>query len=78
MTKGTTNSGYVNSNGQVTIRDTGSPGTDKFQRIYQLACSKCGHNYGANGSDIFDRKCPKCQHGRPGIEIGNSGTDNAS
>ena len=55
MSKGTTEIGYVNPNGQVTIRDTGLPGTDKYQRVYQLACSKCGHNYGANGSDIHER-----------------------
>jgi hypothetical protein len=67
--RGTTKTGYVNPNGQVTIRDTGKPGTDKYQRIYQLACSKCGHNYGANGSDIHERSCPKCQGGSPGLGL---------
>jgi hypothetical protein len=67
--KGTTKTGYVNPNGQVVIRDTGSPGTDKFQRIYQLACSKCGHNYGANGSDCHLRLCPKCQAGAEGLPL---------
>ena len=69
MSKGTTEIGYVNSNGQVTIRDTGLTGTDKYQRVYQLACSKCGHNYGANGSDIHDRKCPNCGDGQPGLSV---------
>ncbi len=62
--KGTTEAGYVNANGQVTIRDTGMPGTDRYQRVYQLACSICGYNYGANGSDIHDRKCRNAVGGR--------------
>jgi hypothetical protein len=60
----TTEPGFINSNGQITIRDTGLAGTDNKQHVYQLGCSKCGHVYGANGSDIHDRKCPKCQNGR--------------
>jgi PHP family Zn ribbon phosphoesterase len=66
--KGTTEVGFVNPNGQVTIRDARLPGTDKFQRVYQLACSKCGHNYGANGADIHDRRCPSCGGGKPGLQ----------
>jgi hypothetical protein len=67
--KGTTETGYVNPNGQVVIRDTGTSGTDKFQRIYQLACSNCGHIYGANGSDCHLRRCPKCQGGAEGLPL---------
>lgn len=67
--KGTTKTGYVNPNGQVVIRDTGVEGTDKFQRIYQLACSKCGNIYGANGSDCHLRLCPKCQGGAEGLPV---------
>jgi len=67
--KGTTNTGYVNSNRQVTIRNTEAPGTDFLQSVYQVACSICGYNYGANGSDLHDRKCPKCQGGRPGLPV---------
>lgn len=65
---GTTRPGYVNRNGQVVIRDTGLPGTDHLQRIYQLGCSACGHVYGANGSDIHLRNCPRCQGGTTGLE----------
>jgi len=61
----TTRPGYVNRNEQVVIRNTGLPGTDHGQTIYQLGCSHCGKVYGANGSDIFERKCPKCQKGKP-------------
>ncbi len=32
-----------------------------------IRCKHCGHEYGANGGDIFERKCPKCQDGRPGL-----------
>ena len=69
VNKGTTVSGYVNPNGQITVRDSGMSGTDHFQHVYQLACSGCGHNYGANGSDVHERRCPNCQGGRPGLQI---------
>jgi hypothetical protein len=65
----TTESGFVNPNGQVTIRNTELPATDHNQYVYQIACSHCGGIYGANGSDIFERKCPYCQVGRPGIPL---------
>jgi hypothetical protein len=29
--------------------------------------SGCSHVYGANGTDVFHRKCPSCQMGAPGI-----------
>jgi Zn finger protein HypA/HybF involved in hydrogenase expression len=63
----TTQPGYVNRNGQVVIRNTGIPGTDHLQTVYQLGCSNCGHVYGANGTDIHLRRCPKCQSGAPGL-----------
>ena len=63
----TTEPGFINPNGQITIRNTGLPGTDHNQYVYQLGCSTCGHVYGANGSDIHQRKCPKCQDGRDGL-----------
>jgi hypothetical protein len=65
--KKTTEIGYANRNGQVVIRATGLPGTDHLQYIYQLACTGCGENYGANGSDLHERKCPLCQGGEPGL-----------
>jgi hypothetical protein len=65
--KGTTKIGFVSKRGQVVIRPTGKPGTDHGQKIYQLGCSKCGHVYGANGSDIHEHKCPKCQGGHEGL-----------
>lgn len=65
--RSTTEPGFVNANGQITVRNTGTPGTDHYQYVYQLACSGCGHVYGANGSDIHERKCPNCQGGRTGL-----------
>ena len=66
---GTTIRGYQNRNGQVVVRRTDVPGNDHNQRIYVLHCNGCGHQYGANGSDIWQRKCPKCSGGRPGLDF---------
>ncbi len=63
----TTQPGYVNRNGQVVIRHTGLPGTDHGQMVYELQCSHCSYSCGANGSDIFQRKCPNCQGGAAGL-----------
>jgi hypothetical protein len=69
MGKGTTEPGYRNRNGQVVVRGTDLPGTDHFQYVYVLRCGGCGHEYGANGSDIHLRKCPNCQGGAPGLPV---------
>ena len=65
--RGTTQIGYVNRNRQGTVRATDLPGNDHLQKIYVLQCEHCRHEYGANGSDIFQRKCPNCQDGAPGL-----------
>ena len=65
--KGTTRVGYLNRNGQMVVRPTGLAGNDHLQYIYVLRCRHCGNEYGANGSDIFQRKCPRCQGGKPGL-----------
>ena len=44
---------------------TYSHGTDFNQKFYSMECLNCGHKYQANGSDIWQRKCPKCQGGKP-------------
>jgi hypothetical protein len=67
--KNTTDPGYGNPNGQIVVRDTGKPGTDHYQRVYELRCKHCGHVYGANGADIHERKCPKHQGGMPGLPL---------
>ena len=65
----TTVPGYENRNGQVVIRNTGKTGTDHNQVVYEMECKHCGHHYGANGTDIHERKCPKCQGGKPGLAL---------
>ena len=65
--RGTTRPGYVNRNRQTNVRATDLPGNDHLQKIYVLECGDCGLRYGANGSDIFQRKCPECQGGAPGL-----------
>jgi hypothetical protein len=64
-----TRPGFTNVNGQTVVRPTGLPGTDHGQSIYELRCSRCAQEYGANGSDIWLRKCPRCQGGRPGLSF---------
>lgn len=63
----TTVPGYENRNGQRVVRPTDLPGNDHYQKVYVLRCGKCNAEYGANGSDIFQRRCPHCQGGRPGL-----------
>ncbi|TAH51076.1 MAG: hypothetical protein EYC67_02125 [Betaproteobacteria bacterium] len=63
----TTAIGYVNRNRQRCDGHRGLAGNDHAQRAYALYCLDCGHTYGANGSDIFQRRCPNCQRGAPGI-----------
>jgi 5-methylcytosine-specific restriction protein A len=64
-----TQPGHINRNDQVVLGPTGRPGTDHGQSIYVLQCCKCGHDYGANGTDIAGRRCPNCQGGRPGFAV---------
>jgi len=63
----TTKAGYVNKNGQEVLRATDLPGNDQNQVVYVLRCGSCGHRYGANGSDIWQRKCPACGGGTAGL-----------
>jgi hypothetical protein len=63
----TTSLGYRNGHGQEVRRKTDRPGTLPFQKVYVLHCGSCGHEYGTNGSEIHDRRCPSCQRGMPGL-----------
>ena len=65
----TTRIGFVNKNKQKCYGQRGVPGTDHGQLAYRLECLECGYIYGANGSDIFHRKCPNCQGGAKGIDF---------
>ena len=63
----TTKVGYINRNNQECHGHRGRAGTDHYQVAYRMECLYCGHVYGANGSDVFQRKCPECQGGEAGI-----------
>ena len=71
--KGTTRVGYINKNRQKNLGDTKPqrPGTDHCQHVHIMQCGKCGHKYGSNGSDIFQRKCPikSCGGGETGPKL---------
>jgi hypothetical protein len=62
-----TSIGYRNREGQLVIRKTEREGSAPGQRVFILQCTVCDHEYGADGSDIYDRLCPKCQDGPPGL-----------
>ena len=59
----------MNRNRQEVVRATGLAGNDDLQRVYELRCGDCGHSYGSNGSDNFQRKRPECQGGAPGLAL---------
>jgi hypothetical protein len=65
----TTAIGYINRNQQQCGGHRGVRGNDHGQFSYRMECLKpgCGHIYGANGSDVFQRRCPNCQGGTDGI-----------
>jgi hypothetical protein len=69
--KGTTRAGYINENRQKNLGrvEPRRAGTDHDQYIYVMNCTRCGIIYGSNGSDIFQRKCPKCQRGAKGPKL---------
>ena len=67
----TTKNGFINRNNQKCCGHRGVAGTDHGQVAYRMECqeSNCGHIYGANGTDVFQRKCPCCQNGMHGIKF---------
>lgn len=60
-----TDVGYINKNNQKNNGKSDERGSDHGQWFYNMECLNCGHVYKANGSDIWLRKCPNCQGGRP-------------
>lgn len=65
----TTKIGFLNRNNQKNHGTRDVKGTDHGQVSYKLECMNdgCGYIYGANGTDVFQRKCPRCQGGKDGI-----------
>lgn len=60
-----TRTGSINRNKQRNNGKTGEVGTDYGQWFYEMECLNCFYKYKSNGTDIFQRKCPNCQGGRP-------------
>ena len=56
--------GYINRNNQQNKGRSEKWGTDHMQWFYHMECLNCGHKYYANGSEIWQRKCPTCQGGK--------------
>lgn len=63
----TTKIDYVNSNNQKVHGTRNIKETDHNKVSYKLECLDCNELYGAIGTEIFRRKCPNCQGGKPGI-----------
>jgi len=63
------NSGEINANRQELLRRTEVRGTDANSWGWIVKCRNCGHIYGCNSTDFWERKCPTCQKGRPGLEV---------
>lgn len=59
-----TDIGYINEpHKQEVIGRTNEKGTDHCSVLYMMRCTHCNHEYFANSTDIFQKKCPKCQRG---------------
>ncbi|MBZ0111816.1 MAG: hypothetical protein K8J08_05105, partial [Thermoanaerobaculia bacterium] len=65
----TTRSGYINRNQQRCLGTHGQPGNHPNQIAYKMECLVCGHIYGANGADVFLRRCPHHDSGALGINF---------
>ena len=61
--------GDKNQNGQRLLRKSDQPGTDYNARVWVLKCQQCSNIYGSNSTDAWERKCPNCQNGRPGLDV---------
>lgn len=69
----TTEVGYINRNNQKNNGRTDIPGTDFGQWFYDMECLNCGHTYHANGSNIYEKKCPKCQETKGTMKSASKG-----
>ena len=61
--------GNINPNWQICLGTRGKPGTDKNNKSYAMFCLECGHIYGANGSDVHERLCKKCNPDSKGSDL---------
>ena len=61
----TTDAGYINKNNQKNLGCRGVSGTHYNQKFFEMECLDCGHQYLANGCDVWLRKCPVCGVTKP-------------
>lgn len=53
--------GEQNKNKQILMRKTPQKSTTHpFALIWVMRCSRCNHEYGCNGCDAHERRCPQC------------------
>ena len=61
--------GNLNRNQQLLVAQTAWQGSDERQTLWIAQCMPCDHMYGVNASEFFQRKCPACQGGPPGLVV---------
>lgn len=61
--------GDINRNSQQLLRLTAERGTDYNAHVWVLKCQHCLNIYGSNSTDAWQRKCPNCQKGKPGLQV---------
>lgn len=61
--------GDLNPHAQRLVERTDRRGNHRFARVWKLACSVCGAEYGANSCDFHIRRCPGCQQGADGLPL---------
>lgn len=60
--------GFVSINNQLVIDEAPEyVSNHESAKPWWLVCLDCKYEYGANGCDIHNRKCPKCQGGKAGL-----------
>ena len=69
MAKSTRQPGDTNNRGHVMIAKICRPGTDHNATLWHMRCAECEHEFGANGTDFHNRRCPACQYGAPGLAL---------
>ena len=61
--------GAINKNEQLCLGTRKISGNDHNADAHAMLCQKCNTLYGANSTDVYERLCPACQNGQPGIDF---------
>jgi PHP family Zn ribbon phosphoesterase len=56
----------ISEHGQKLLARVELPAPRSGEYGYVLRCQHCGFSYGVEGNEDWNRKCPKCQGGKPG------------